>query len=110
SKTARADTNTLDPAVDDRAHDLEIRLEPPRAHVVRVAVLSTNHRRLSTHFTHLCHNSPTHEFANLPISSRDDQARLRRRPPRDAVSNVAANAAAASPTSSSISGCSSGGS
>src|SRR5262245_3633449 len=73
-----ADANALDAAVDHRAHDLKIRLEPARAHVVRVTVLPADHRRLAADFTLLRHNAPTnsphHQLTKLPISLGDDQA------------------------------------
>jgi len=41
--------------VDDRPNRLQIRLEPARAHVVRVAVLPADDGTLSAHFTSLRH-------------------------------------------------------
>ena len=64
AQAARADADALDAAVDHRADRLEIRLEPPRAHVVRVAVLPADDRTLPADFTALRHKQyalSTHE-------------------------------------------------
>ena len=59
-----ADANALDPAIDHRPHRLKIRLEPARAHVVRVAVLPTNHRAFPTHLTSLRHQGTIIEITD----------------------------------------------
>ena len=46
----------LMPPLIDRPHRLQVRLEPPRAHVVRVAVLPADDRTLPAHFTSLRHD------------------------------------------------------
>ena len=46
-QTAGADADPLDAAVDHRPHGLKVRLEPPRAHVVRVAELPADDRASS---------------------------------------------------------------
>jgi len=46
----------LKAAVDQRAHQLQIRFEAARAHVVRVAVLTPDDRTLPADFTSLGHN------------------------------------------------------
>src|SRR5207237_10617925 len=51
TQAARADADAFDAAVDHRAHPLKIRLEPPRAHVVRVAHLAADDGRFSTDLT-----------------------------------------------------------
>src|SRR5437867_4534734 len=55
SQTARADADALDATVDHRADELQVRLEPARAHVVRVAVLPADDRTLAADFTSLRH-------------------------------------------------------
>src|SRR5262249_11539241 len=77
AQAARADANPADAAVDHRLDGLQIRLEPPRAHVVRVAVLPAGGPRLSAHFTLLRHflilAGPT---PALPMPSRHRARRL----------------------------------
>src|SRR5206468_8056429 len=46
----RADADPLHAAADDRPNRLQVRLEPPRAHVVSVADLTAHHRALPAHF------------------------------------------------------------
>ena len=55
AQAARADADPLDAAVDHRPHHLKVRLEPPRADVVRMTVLPADDRALSTNFTSLGH-------------------------------------------------------
>ena len=55
SQAARADANALDAAVDQCPHRLQVRLEPPRADVVRVAVLTPHDRTLSANLATLGH-------------------------------------------------------
>ncbi len=59
AEAARADAHAFVAAVDDRLDRLQIRLEPPRAHVVRVAVLPAHNRTLSAKFTSLGHDYST---------------------------------------------------
>jgi hypothetical protein len=55
SQTPRADADAFDPAVDDRSNCLQIRLEPPRAHIMRVADLPAHHGTFSANLTPLGH-------------------------------------------------------
>ena len=55
-QAARADTQTLDAAVHHRADALEVRLEPPRRHIVRVAHISPDYRAFSAKFAAFCHD------------------------------------------------------
>jgi hypothetical protein len=57
SQAARADANPLVAAVDDRTDRLQIGLEPPRAHVVRMTVLPSDNRTLPAEFTSLRHKT-----------------------------------------------------
>ena len=50
AQAARADAQALDAAVDHRADALEVRLEPPRRHVVRVADIAADDRALFRRF------------------------------------------------------------
>ena len=53
----RADAHPLDAPVDHRPHRLKVRLEPPRADVVRVAMLTAHHGTLSANLASLGHIS-----------------------------------------------------
>src|SRR5258708_9574665 len=55
-QAARADAHPLDAAVDHRADALKVRLEPARAHVVRVADVPPDDRALSADFAALRHD------------------------------------------------------
>src|SRR5439155_24810004 len=69
AEAARAHANPLDPALDDRPDDLKVRLEPARAHVVRVADLPAHHRRLPANLASLGHQLlqlPNYQLTNLP--------------------------------------------
>src|SRR6185436_8645843 len=55
SQAARADANALDAAVDQGPHGLQVRLEPPRTDVVRVAVVTSHDRTLSANLATLSH-------------------------------------------------------
>src|SRR5512137_2395182 len=57
AQAPRAHSHPLGAAVDRRAHRLEVRLEPPRGHVVRVADVVARHRTLAADFTPLRHGS-----------------------------------------------------
>jgi hypothetical protein len=50
-----ADANALDAPVDDRPNGLEVRFEPSRADIVRVADLPSHDGTLSANFTPLGH-------------------------------------------------------
>ena len=54
-QAARADPQPLDAAVDERAHPLQVRLEPPGCHVMRVADVPSHDRTLIADFTTFCH-------------------------------------------------------
>src|SRR5207244_3854182 len=49
SQAPRADANAFDAAAIYRSHGLQIRFEPPRAHVVRVTDLTADDGSLSAH-------------------------------------------------------------
>ena len=55
AQAAGADPDTLNATVDHRPDRLQVGFEPPRAHVVRVAMLPADNRPLSTEFTSLRH-------------------------------------------------------
>ena len=50
-----ADAQALDAAVDERAHLLQVGLEPARCHIVRVTDVAAHDRALSADFTAFCH-------------------------------------------------------
>ena len=54
-----ADTNSLDLAVDDGAHTLEIRIPAPISLIVRVAHMVPEHRSLATDITNPSHDLST---------------------------------------------------
>jgi hypothetical protein len=55
SEAPRADADAFDTPVDDRPNRLEVRLEPPRADIVRVADLPSHHGTFSANLTPLGH-------------------------------------------------------
>src|SRR5687768_496711 len=55
AEAARADAQPLNAAVDERAHPLQVRLEPPRGHVMRVTDVPTHDGTLIADFTTFCH-------------------------------------------------------
>src|SRR6185295_4272897 len=55
SEAARADAQPTDSAVDHRANPLEVRFEPPRRDVVRVADVPADDGAFSADFAALCH-------------------------------------------------------
>src|SRR5258706_2000271 len=57
TQAARADGNAFVAAVDDRLDRLQVRLEPSRAHVVRVAMLPADDRAFPAQFTSLRHKT-----------------------------------------------------
>ena len=57
TETAGADLDPLDAAVDHRPNDLQIRFEPTRTHIIRVAMLTADDRTLPAHFTSFRHFS-----------------------------------------------------
>jgi hypothetical protein len=55
AETPRADADPLHAAVNRRPDGLKVRLEPPRAHVVRMADLPTYNRSLAANLATLGH-------------------------------------------------------
>src|SRR5688500_919260 len=55
AQAARADAQPLNPAVHERAHALEVRLEPPGRHVMRVTDVPSHDRTLTADFTTFGH-------------------------------------------------------
>src|SRR2546430_8070701 len=91
SHAPRADANAFDAAVNHRSHGLQIRFEPPRAHVVRVTDLTADDGSLSAHCATFGHATPENcsgKTGSITGRLRQDQARrirLLRRRSRDVV-------------------------
>jgi hypothetical protein len=62
AEAPRADADAFDTAVDDRPNRLEVRLEPPRADIMRMANLPAHHGTLSANLTPLGHIQYTVAF------------------------------------------------
>ena len=69
AQAPRADPNAPHAAVDHRPHHLKVGLEPARAHVMRVADLTADDRRLPANLTNC--------FAIDPLNSLPDRQRPR---------------------------------
>src|SRR5204862_794929 len=78
AQAPRADADALNPAVDNRTHELQVRLEPPRAHVVRVAVLPADHRSLAANLTSLRHVCTLRETDKRQLYQRRRYGRINR--------------------------------
>ena len=70
AETSRADANPLDAAVNRRPDGLKVRLEPPRAHIVRMADLPTHHRSLPANLATLGHQGTFIYDASGPTPTR----------------------------------------
>src|SRR3954449_11051998 len=70
AEAPRAHAHAFVAAVDDRLDRLEVRLEPARAHVVRVAMLPADNRPFSAQFTSLRHSDSTFLRRNADYTCR----------------------------------------
>src|SRR5687768_16820260 len=80
AQTPCADANAPDASIDHRPHRLQVRFEPPRAHVVRVAHLPADDRTLTAYlatFRHILQSPqfPKSESSSISARSGDNQGR-----------------------------------